>query len=256
MYDYTQCLNRSRASRANGRETKEVDLLGEAWIVLPNVFSPADSKSSLAHLGLIDFPVGGTFLEIGSGTGLIAVSAGLAGCAAVYATDLNPAAVENTALNAERFAVDDRVTSVHSDLFESLGGAPEFDVIYWHSNNVWAPPEICIEDLHELAYVDPGYDAHRRYFRDAGKYLAPGGRVFLAVSSRAGRTELEQLAAAEGQRLVSVTASTMEEPEGPVVYELLEVVPLPGLNTTPSNNRPSQTRGREAEPVEEVSRDL
>jgi release factor glutamine methyltransferase len=226
MYDYTQCLNRSRASRANGRETKEIDLRGEAWIVLPNVFSPADSKSSLAHLDLIDFPVGGTFLEIGSGTGLIAVNAGLAGCSEVYATDLNPAAVENTALNAERFEVGNRVTSVHSDLFDALGGAPAFDMIYWHSNNVWAPPELGIEDLHELAYVDPGYEAHRRYFRDAGKYLTPGGRVFLAVSSRAGRPELDRLAAAEGQRFVSVKASTVEEPEGPVVYELLEVVSL------------------------------
>ncbi|WP_328936543.1 50S ribosomal protein L11 methyltransferase [Streptomyces tauricus] len=225
MYDYTQPLKRSEASRAKVRRQTDIELRGRRWTLLPDVFSPADSRSSLAHLDLLKFPVDGTFLEIGSGTGLIAVSAALAGCRAVHATDLNPAAVRNTALNAERFGVADKVTSVESDLFDGLRDAPAFDVVYWHSNNVWAPPELDI-NVHELAYVDPGYEAHRRYFREARRHVAPEGRVLIALSSRAGRTELEELAAAEGQGLRTVDSTTVEEPEGPVVYELLEVVPL------------------------------
>ena len=224
MYDYMRSLNRSRASRAKGRRQRNIDLRGEEWTLLPDVFSPADSKSSLAHLELLDFPVGGSFLEIGSGTGIIAVSAGLAGCHTVYATDINPAAVKNAQLNAERFGVAHIVTCVQSDLFNALPESAAFDVIYWHSNNVWAPPEIEIGNVHELAYVDPGYAAHKRYFRDAKDYLAPGGRVLIAVSSRAGRTELDALAAEEGQRLLPVKSTTVEEPEGPVAYALLEVV--------------------------------
>ncbi|EFL22248.1 methyltransferase domain protein [Streptomyces himastatinicus ATCC 53653] len=223
MYDYTQPLSRSEASRAEVRQQTDIELSGKEWTLLPDVFSPAHSKSSLAHLSLLEFPVGGTFLEIGSGIGLIAVEAALAGCRAVYATDLNPAAVKNTELNAERFGVADRVTAVHSDLFDALHDAPAFDVVYWHSNNVWAPPELDLT-AHELAYVDPGYEAHRRYFREARNHLAPGGRVLIALSSRAGRPELDELAAADEQRLITLDSTTVDEPEGPVVYELLELV--------------------------------
>jgi release factor glutamine methyltransferase len=225
MYDYTQCLARSRASRAGTRRPREVRLLGSDWVVLPDVFSPADSKSSLAHLELIDFPAGGSFLEIGSGTGLIAVSAALAGCRTVLATDLNPSAVRNTALNAERFGVSSQLACLHSDMFDAVPAGAAFDAIYWHSSNVWAPPSMNVENVHELAYVDPGYAAHIRFFRDAPEHLTPGGRILLAVSSRAGRAELDDLAARHGQRLEPVKASTVAEPEGPVVYELLEVVP-------------------------------
>ncbi|MEU9558258.1 methyltransferase domain-containing protein [Streptomyces fumanus] len=225
MYDYTQSLRRSDASRDKVRQRTEIDLRGRRWTLLPDVFSPADTKSSLAHLDLLKFPVGGTFLEVGSGTGLIAVSAALAGCRAVWATDLNPAATENTALNAARFGLADKVTCVHSDLFDALHDAPAFDVVYWHSNNVWAPPDLDCS-VHQRAYVDPGYEAHRRYFREAPDHLAPGGQVLIALSSRAGRAELEELAATESRRLVTVDSTTVQEPEGPVVYELMEVVTL------------------------------
>nr|WP_042191235.1 50S ribosomal protein L11 methyltransferase [Kibdelosporangium sp. MJ126-NF4]CEL19935.1 Protein-N(5)-glutamine methyltransferase PrmC, methylates polypeptide chain release factors RF1 and RF2 [Kibdelosporangium sp. MJ126-NF4]CTQ97159.1 Protein-N(5)-glutamine methyltransferase PrmC, methylates polypeptide chain release factors RF1 and RF2 [Kibdelosporangium sp. MJ126-NF4] len=224
MYDYTQSLTRSRISRENGREVRQIDLRGEQWTVLPDVFSPSDSRSSLAHLDLLEFPVGGSFLEVGSGTGLIAVSAARAGCAVVYASDINPAAVRNSELNAQRFGVADRVTAVHSDLFDALTDAPRFDVVYWHSNNVWVPPTLELEHLHDLAYVDPGYEAHRRFFREAHDHVTADGQVLLALSSRAGRPELEELAAAEDRVLKSVTSALIEEPEGLVSYELVEVV--------------------------------
>jgi release factor glutamine methyltransferase len=225
MYDYTQCLARSEASRARTPRPREIRLLGADWLLLPEVFSPADSKSSLAHLELIDFPAGGSFLEIGSGTGLIAVRAALAGCARVCATDVNPAAVRNTELNAARFGVASQVTSLQSDMFSAVPADATFDVIYWHSNNVWAPSAMAVDSPLTLAYVDPGYDAHLRFFRGAPEHLAPGGRILLAVSSRAGRAELAELAAGAGQRLEPVKAATVTEPEGPVVYELMEVVP-------------------------------
>jgi release factor glutamine methyltransferase len=225
VYDYTQALERSRVSRAERSGPKEITLLDADWVVLPDVFSPGDSRSSLAHLKLLDFPVGGSFLEIGTGTGVIAVSAALAGCRTVVATDLNPAAVDNAALNAERFGVQDVVTCVRSDLFDALDPGARFGVVYWHSNNVWTPPSLAIRNVHELAYVDPGYVAHRRFLEQAHRHVTPGGRVLLGISSRAERSDLDRLAAEQRQRLVSVKTATEDEPEGPVAYELLEVLP-------------------------------
>jgi release factor glutamine methyltransferase len=202
----------------------EVRAVGRDWVVLPEVFSPVAGKSSLTHLGLLDFPAGGSFLEIGSGAGVIAVCAALGGCATVVATDLSPAAVENTALNAQRFGVADKVTCLHSDMFDALAPDARFDVVYWHSNNVWTPTSLTIDSVHDLAYVDPGYEAHQRFFLGARDHLAPGGSILLGISSRAARDDLDILAAKEEQRLHTVEAVTMTEPEGPVVYELLEVL--------------------------------
>lgn len=234
MYDYTQALRRSRKSRDDRSAPREVVIRGQSWTVLPDVFSPEDSPSSLAHLDLLDFPQASSFLEIGPGCGLISINAVLAGCCPVVAIDLNPAAVANTVLNARRFGVEDKVSCREGDLFDAVADDERFDLIYWHSNNVWTPSTFAIENVHELAYVDPGYLAHQRFLREAWTHLAPGGRILLAVSSRAERGDLDALAARERQRLDSVAATTVRESEGPVVYELLEVV---GLSSSPSGRQ-------------------
>ncbi|MFH5227894.1 50S ribosomal protein L11 methyltransferase [Antrihabitans spumae] len=224
MYDYTKSLERSKFSRERNSGDNEIVVGGDEWTLLEDVFSPADTRSTLAHIDLLDFTEGETFLEIGSGIGMIAVKAALGGCRSVVATDINPAAVANTERNVRRFGVADRVTTVHSDLFDGLSPDLRFDTIYWHSNNVWAPPTLALQSVHELAYVDPGYAAHRRFLREARNFVSDRGRVLLALSSRAGRRELEDLAAQEGAKFVDVRSKTVDEPEGAVSYDLIEVV--------------------------------
>lgn len=221
MYDYTQSLERSQRSRVKTTRPSRFTFVGREWILLPGVFSPADTCSTAAQLALLRFEPEQTFLEIGCGTGVIAISAALAGCRRVVAADVNPAAVANAAANAALLGVDATVEPVHSDLFAGLPTDSEFDVIYWHSNNAWAPPDLDV-NFHELAYVDPGYTTHRRFLATAPEYLAPGGRILVGVSSRADRTTLDELARDNGLRFRSVASTSVDEPEGPIVYELLE----------------------------------
>ena len=120
MYDYQQALERSRTSLRQRSGWEEIHLAGQQWVVLPEVFSPAHTNSTRAHLDLLHEFLGGSFLEIGSGAGVIAVSAAQAGCDPVYATDISAAAVVNSRLNAERHGVARQVTCVHGDLFDAL----------------------------------------------------------------------------------------------------------------------------------------
>jgi release factor glutamine methyltransferase len=226
MYDYTKSLERSQLSRGRTNRPRRFDFDGREWILLPGVFSPADTGSTVAQLALLRFESEQTFLEIGCGTGVIAVSAALAGCQRVVAADVNPAAVANAAANAALFGVDAVVEPVHSDLFAGLPAGSKFDVIYWHSNNAWAPPHLEV-NFHELAYVDPGYATHRRFLATAPDFLAPGGRILVGVSSRADRTALDELAQARGLGFRSVASASVDEPEGRIVYELLEAKPSP-----------------------------
>src|SRR5258708_5898149 len=116
----------------------EFELAGRRWTLLPGVFAPTYTPVTELFTTWIPYPVGGTLLEMGSGTGVTAVNAALAGCRRVTALDISSAAVENTRRNVERHGVADRVEVRHSDLFDALSGDERFHLIYWNSNFVGA----------------------------------------------------------------------------------------------------------------------
>jgi release factor glutamine methyltransferase len=160
----------------------EFELLGQRWTLLPGVFAPTYTPVTELFTTWIPYPVGGTLLEMGSGTGVTAVGAALAGCRRVTALDISAAAVENTRRNVERYGVADRVVVHQSDLFDALSADERFDVIYWNSNFVEAPSDfVNASDLHH-AFFDPGYETHRRYLLEAPRHLSEGGRLLLGFS--------------------------------------------------------------------------
>ena len=87
----------------------EFRLLDRDWTLLDGVFSPVRTPVTGLFSQWLPYPAGGTFLEMGSGAGVTAVLAALAGCRSVTALDISAAAVENTRRNAERHGVAGRV---------------------------------------------------------------------------------------------------------------------------------------------------
>jgi release factor glutamine methyltransferase len=168
----------------------EFELGGRSWTLLPGVFAPVHTMSTKVFTAWLPYPVGGSFLEIGSGAGVTAVTAALSGCAHVTAVDIAAAAVANTEANAERHGVADRVRVLKSDLFDEIGSEERFDVIYWNSNVIDAPPEFEYLDELQWAFFDRDYAAHRRYLSQGPKLLAPGGRLFLGFNTLGNRERL------------------------------------------------------------------
>jgi release factor glutamine methyltransferase len=166
--------------------------------------------------------VGGSFLEVGSGTGVTAVTAARAGCAAVTALDIGAAAVENTRRNAIRHGVADRVRVLRSDLFDALGPDERFDLIYWNSNFVEMKADfVNSTDLHH-AFFDPGYQAHTRYLQQAPAHLTEGGRLLLGFSDLGNLPRLTELSAEQGLR-IEVFAAERRDLEISVEFLLLEL---------------------------------
>ncbi|MFE6779078.1 methyltransferase domain-containing protein [Streptomyces sp. NPDC057702] len=225
--DYHGSLQRSHDSRTRADRPAEFHLAGRQWTLLGEVFAPVYSPSSQTFLDLLDFPVGGTVLEIGSGAGVIAVSAALAGCAQVVATDISPEAVRNTRLNAARHGVADRVRCQVSDMFAALDPHEHFDLVFWHSNFVHAPETLDHLDYHDLAYVDPGYRAHRAYLAEAPHRLRPGGDALLGFSSRGDMDLLRRLAAETGVELAHLARRPVPETTHVVDYQLLRLTQGP-----------------------------
>lgn len=210
LKSYARSLERSRTALTREDRPDRFTMAGREWDLLPGVFAPpfsATTATAMEILGLdgareTPYRQHGSFLEIGAGTGIIAITAALAGCARVVASDINPLAVENTRLNAVRHGVTDRLRAVHSDLFSALGEGERFDTVYWHSNFVLAPTEYRYETDHERAYVDPGYRAHRGYLVEAPLRLTEGGSALLQFSDRGDVERLHAIAADCGRDLL------------------------------------------------------
>jgi len=226
---YLRSLERSRHARTRMDRPAVFTMCGREWDLLPDVFAPIYSPSTgaaLEFLGLgerLALPRAGSFLEIGCGTGIIAVSAALAGCDRVVATDVNPAAVMNTAANAARHGVADRLTATHSDLFDRLDQRERFDVIFWSSNYVAAPAGYEYKNAHERAYVDPGYRTHRRFLAEAPRRLAPGGAILLHFSTRGDMAGLRRSADENGRSLRVLRSAVIREGDVSVEHMLIEV---------------------------------
>lgn len=210
--------------RHGGDQRREFELLGALWDLLPDVFSPVHTASTTLFTEWLPYPVGGSFLEVGCGAGVTAVTAALAGCARVAAVDINPAVVRNTQLNAARRGVADRVQVLDSDLFDGLAPAERFDVVFWNSNVICAPEEFVYTRQAQHAIFDRGYLAHRRYLREGMARLTGTGRLFLGFNSLGNLDRLHELAVEIGVELIERAGSTQRAGDTPVRFQLLEVV--------------------------------
>lgn len=145
----------------------------------PDVYDPSDDSYLL--LKVVDVAREVSLLEMGAGTGLIAIHAAKLG-AKVTAADINPHAVECTRRNAAKNNV--RMDVVRSDLFEKIHGS--FDIIAF--NPPYLPVETKSTAWIEKAWSggEEGNEVAIRFLRDAWKHVNPGGRIYMILSSAGG----------------------------------------------------------------------
>lgn len=186
-----------------------------ALVRLPGVYPPQFDSFLLARtLAREAIDADTRVLDVCAGTGVLSVSAGLAGAGAVTAVDVDRRALLNTRVNAALNRV--RVEAVHGDLTAPLRGRA-FDVVV--SNPPYVP---AVDDRLPVRGLsrcwDAGLDGRAvldRICRDAPAILAPGGVLLLVQSALSGvdasRVLLEEWAAD-----VDVVASA-RIPFGPVL---------------------------------------
>lgn len=198
--------------RSDPDRTSVFELLGRQWDLLDDVWPPAYSPGGELHADLIPFGTMAAFLEMGSGTGIMSVLAALAGCRRVLALDLNPAAVDNTLLNARRHGVADRVEARVSDLYAAVPPGERFDGIYWNPPFLDAPAERLDGSLWHETMFDPAYAKLRRFLVEGAGLLTPTGRIYLWFGDALGRpTLIDRLAAAAGLAVRELHRTTMAE---------------------------------------------
>ncbi|MFE7114807.1 methyltransferase [Streptomyces sp. NPDC057654] len=198
-------------------------LLGREWSLHRGVFPGTLSAATEVMASIVPYPKGGSFLEVGCGTGVISVTAALDGCAAVTALDINEKAVANTVANAERHGVSDRVRALHSDLYAALEPADRFDAVFWNVPWTYVEDGFPLStDLHSAVF-DPGYQGHARYIAGAHEHLADGGRLLLGTADLGDRERLDVFAEEAGLRVELLRRVRRIEEVGVMEYHLLEL---------------------------------
>jgi release factor glutamine methyltransferase len=164
------------------RTTRVTRAAGFCLIVRPTVFHPRYFITSEFFASFIDRLNlrGKRVADIGTGSGILALAAARAGAASVTAVDINPNAALAAAENARSNGFEDRFTAVCSDLLSALAPDRFYDVI------ISSPPSFPGEalDLADRAWhAGPNYRDVAPLFDQARQRLAPGGRMYLLISS-------------------------------------------------------------------------
>jgi len=160
--------------------TGEREFFGLSLHVTPDVLIPRPETELLVELALDKLPKHGQLLDIGTGSGAIAVAvAKHRPDAQVFASDISGAALSVARSNARRHGVS--ITFVESDGLNAFAAKATFDVA------VSNPPYVAADDPHlgqgdlrfepgiALACGVDGLDLIRRLTDDVGPRLRRGG---------------------------------------------------------------------------------
>lgn len=167
-------------------------------VVLPGVFHPGlfgSTRVMAEYIGTLGLE-GRTFLELGAGTGLIALIAARRK-AIVTASDVSAMAVRNVRENAARNRLP--IAVVHSDLFNAL--PQHFDVIAIN------PPYYANEprnDMERAFHAGKDLDYFVRLIPALRSRLGHGAQVYMVLSANLDRAPIDHLAAKNGIALVEV----------------------------------------------------
>jgi SAM-dependent methyltransferase len=163
------------------------------WVTVPQLpielalyetvfWEPLDSESLRDLIESSPLIQGKSVLEIGTGSGLLALCCWQTGAKSITATDINPNAVECAAENAARLGARLDLRLVPKDdsaAFSVIGEEESFDVII--ANPPWE--DGTPKQWSDHALYDPNFDLLRSLLVDARQHLNPGGKLLLAYGS-------------------------------------------------------------------------
>jgi release factor glutamine methyltransferase len=151
---------------------------GIPLVVFPEVFHPGLFLSSPLLLDAIEdleLERGSLVLDLGTGTGICAISIALRG-ARVTATDISPIAVRCARINVLINNLEDRVRVIEGDLFQPVE-KQRYDLV------IFNPPYHEGKPRDWAEYAWRGENVLHRFAEGLGAHLTPKGRALLSAST-------------------------------------------------------------------------
>lgn len=118
----------------------------------------------------------GHVFEFCSGPGFIGFALLAHGlCERLTLADVSRRTLDAARETVRRNGLADRVAVHHSDALDGIPAGEHWDLVVGNPPWLLAPPDA----RHNLLLCDPGGRVHESFYRDVGKFLAPGGSVLL-----------------------------------------------------------------------------
>lgn len=179
------------------KEKKNVNILNTSFLVFPGVFSPIYSSDTAWFAEkIIPLIQGKMFLEIGSGTGIIACLAALRGATSVVTTDINRNAIENILENAKLHSLN--LPARFGNVFDPIAHGELFDVIFWNHPFYYSEEKISEQDMVSLSVIDNEYQYLKKFFLKGKDHLTKNGQLILGTSNVARINLIKEFAKHEG----------------------------------------------------------
>jgi release factor glutamine methyltransferase len=192
-------------------------------VIPPGVFKPPSDAFLLAR-SLRDHAPGADVLDLCTGSGVLAVAAGLAGAQSVTAVDISRRAVLAARLNGALNGV--RIRARRGDLLNAVPGE-QFDVIVANPPYL---PELAGDPRGLERATEAGFDGRRfvdRVIEQAPEHLRPGGVLLLVHSSVNGvQPSLERI---ERNGMAPDVAACHRGPFGPILRRRAPILEDRGL---------------------------
>ncbi|MFZ6742480.1 methyltransferase [Undibacterium sp. JH2W] len=203
--------NRQKAFKAIAPTGKTVKYLGKEFLVFPETFWPFTDSQPLVQSFKIK--TGESVLDVGTGSGVIAIFACYGGASKVTAVDINPSAIKSAKHNAKMHGFDKLMKVKKSNLFQALKDE-QFDVITANLpfRNKPAP------DVVASSQWDTDFKTNTQFFADVGKHLKPGGRIYFAQSNFGAIDEIKALAKAAGFSVRTLASAAADKAETKKFY--------------------------------------
>lgn len=181
------------------RQPYDLVLNGLRLTVDRDVFPPDPGRCAQNMAKLARHHAAWSALDMGCGSGYLALSLKRGGVPHVWAADIHPRTVECARKNLAQNPELGPVTVVQSDLFEAVPESQKFDLIVFNQPFGPGPEErVC------GCGPDGGSAICHRFRQSAPAYLAENGVTMMAISDRAAPRHDPRRAAAELGLIVKV----------------------------------------------------
>jgi release factor glutamine methyltransferase len=164
--------------------TRKQEFYGREFQVSPAVLIPRPETEHLVEHALCLRPEARRVLDIGTGSGILAITLALETTACVVATDLSAEALAVTRENARRLAAE--VGLVQCDFASALRGP--FDLIVSNPPYVdeaeWQELEPEVRDYEPALALLGGEATYRALIADAARLLTPGGVLIFEIGAK------------------------------------------------------------------------
>lgn len=164
--------------------------------VFPGVFppvSPFSKSSSLSFSSSFDFSEK-RGLDLGTGSGILAIKSALNGARSVDAIDINEEALKCAIHNVELNGFQNRINVFYSDLYSNIH--KKYDFVLANLPILDLP----MADGRSISLIDVNFELHNRFFSQSEYYLDVDGKIFMphADLQQGAFEKLENLARLSG----------------------------------------------------------